>query len=52
LGRIGDDDALSALGIDSQKNLFFLMAQAHLLLPRIPEIQTQQMVDSLHALAS
>lgn len=52
LGRIGDDDALAALGIDSQEDLFLLMAQAHLPMPRIPETQTQQMVDRLHALAS
>lgn len=52
LGRIGDDETLSALGIDSQEDLFLLMAQAHLPMPRIPEAQTQQMVDSLHALAS
>ncbi|WP_415033034.1 hypothetical protein [Azonexus sp.] len=52
LGRIGDDEALSALGIDSQEDLFLLMAQAHLPMPRIPEAQTQQMVDSLHALTS
>lgn len=51
LGRMGDDDALAALGIDSQEDLFLLMAQAHLPMPRIPEVQTQQMVDSLHALA-
>lgn len=52
LGRIGDNEALSALGIDSQEDLFLLMAQAHLPMPRIPASQTQQMIDSLHALVS
>jgi len=52
LGRLGDAQALAALGIDSQEDLFLLMAQAHLPMPRIPDKQTQQMVDSLHALAS
>jgi hypothetical protein len=41
-----------ALGIDSQEDLFLLMAQAHLPMPRLPEADTQSMVDSLHALAS
>ncbi len=50
LGRVGDADALTALGIDSQEDLFLLMAQAHLPMPRIPERQTQQMVASLNAL--
>lgn len=52
LGRIGDAEALVALGIDSQEDLFLLMAQAHLPMPRIPDAQTQHMVHSLHALAS
>jgi hypothetical protein len=52
LGQINDDEALASLGIDSQEDLFLLMAQAHLPMPRIPEAQTQHMVDSLHALAT
>lgn len=50
LGRIGEAAALSALGIDSPEDLFLLMAQAHLPMPRLPEAETQRMVDSLHAL--
>jgi len=50
LGRLGDAQALVALGIDSQEDLFLLMAQAHLPMPRISDERTQQMVDSLHAL--
>ena len=52
LGRIDDGQALAALGIDSQEDLFLLMAQAHLPMPRLPETDTQNMLDSLHALAS
>lgn len=52
LGRIADHEALAALGIDSQEDLFLLMAQAHLPMPRLPEAVTQSMVDGMHALAS
>ena len=52
LGRMDDGQALAALGIDSQEDLFLLMAQAHLPMPRLPETDTQNMLDSLHALAS
>lgn len=52
LGRIDDRAALAALGIDTQEDLFLLMAQAHLPMPRLPEAVTQGMVDSLQALAS
>jgi hypothetical protein len=50
LGRIDDHGAMSALGIDSQEDLFLLMAQAHLPMPRLPDSTTQTMVDSLRAL--
>lgn len=50
LGRIGDAAAMTALGVDSQEDLFLLMAQAHLPMPRLPDVQTQQMVESLQAL--
>lgn len=52
LGRIDDHAALLALCIDSQEDLFLLMAQAHLPMPRLPDADTQNMVDSLHALVS
>ena len=52
LGRIDDSQSLAALGIDSQEDLFLLMAQAHLPMPRLAETDTQNMVDSLHILAS
>ena len=51
LGRCDDHAAMAALGIDSQEDLFLLMAQAHLPMPRLPESTTQGMVESLHALA-
>jgi hypothetical protein len=51
LGRLGDEQALAALGIESQEDLFLLMAQAHLPMPRISEVQTRAMVDSLNALS-
>jgi hypothetical protein len=51
LGRIDDHGALTALGIDSQEDLFLLMAQAHLPMPRLAQSTTQDIVNSLHALA-
>lgn len=52
LGRIDDRAAMGALGIDSQEDLFLLMAQAHLPMPHLPEAVTRDMVDSLNVLAS
>lgn len=51
LGRINDLSAMGALGIDSEEDLFLLMTQAHLPMPRLPQAQTQRMVDELNALA-
>ena len=51
LGRSGDRAAMAALGIDSQEDLFLLMAQAHLPMPRLAESTTQDMVANLLALA-
>jgi hypothetical protein len=50
LGRIDANLAMNALGIDSEEDLFLLMAQAHLPMPRLPEPQTRRMVDELNAL--
>lgn len=50
LGRLSDVQALAALGIDSDEDLFLLMAQAHLPMPRLPDTQTLRMVDSLRSL--
>jgi len=50
LGRIDDLAAMAALGIDSEEDLFLLMAQAHLPMPRLSDAATQRMVDALNAL--
>jgi len=50
LGRIDDNQAMNALGIDSDENLFLLMIQAHLPMPRLPDSNTGGMVDDLSAL--
>ncbi len=50
LGRSDDLATMAALGIDSDEDLFLLMAQAHLPMPRLPEASTQSMTDALHAL--
>jgi hypothetical protein len=50
LGRCDDHAAMAALGIDSQEDLFLLMARAHLPMPRLKKLATKKMVDSLHAL--
>jgi hypothetical protein len=52
LGRLADVEAMRALGIDSEEDLFLLMAQAHLPMPRLPEATTQDMVDQLKTLVS
>lgn len=52
LGRIDDRLAMKTLGIDSDEDLFLLMAQAHLPMPRLPESSTRRMVDDLNALRS
>ncbi len=51
LGRVGDQGAMDALGIDSQEDLFLLMAQARLPMPRLSDSATQDMVAELHALS-
>jgi len=50
LGRADGNDTLVALGLDSQEDLFLLMAQAHLPMPRLPQATTQAMVDRLNEL--
>lgn len=50
LGRSGALEAMRALGIDSHEDLFLLMAQARLPMPRLPDAQTEDMVQQLKAL--
>ena len=52
LGRLAGDEAMRTLGIDSEEDLFLLMAQAHLPMPRLPEADTRDMVDQLKSLAN
>ncbi|RKT45887.1 hypothetical protein [Thiocapsa rosea] len=51
LGRRDDRETMEALGIDSEEDLFLLMARAHLPTPRLSESVTRGMVDELNALA-
>lgn len=50
LGRINDLQAMNALGLTSEEDLFLLMARAHLPMPRLPDSFTETMVDDLEAL--
>jgi hypothetical protein len=50
LGRVDDATTLAALGIVSEEDLFLLMAQAHLPMPRLPNTTTRRMVAELDAL--
>jgi hypothetical protein len=52
LGRISGAEAVRALGIDGEEDLFLLMAQAHLPMPRLPEAVTRGMVDELNSLST
>lgn len=52
LGRLAGDAAMRALGIDSAEDLFLLMAQAHLPMPRLPDAMTQNMIDQLKSLSA
>lgn len=50
LGRMGASESMRALGIESEEDLFLLMAQARLPMPRLPDAQTDAMVEQLKAL--
>jgi len=50
LGRIDDNQAMLAVGIDSDEDLFLLMARAHLPMPRLPEAIVSGMIGDLNAL--
>ena len=52
LGRLDGRKVAAALGIESDEDLFLLMAQAHLPMPRLSESTTRGMIDSLHALST
>ena len=50
LGRIDDLAAMEMLGIDSEEDLFLLMVQAHLPMPRLSATVTDGMVAELDTL--
>lgn len=50
LGRIDDVAVMDKLGIEAVEDLFLLLAQAHLPMPRLPDALTQGMVEQLHQL--
>lgn len=50
LGRIDDLATMQALSIDSEEDLFLLMAKAHLPMPRLPTAKTEAMVRQLNDL--
>lgn len=52
LGKLDDFAAMQALAIDSEEDLFVLMAQAHLPMPRLAEAETAGMVKALRQLPS
>ncbi len=52
LGRIDDLAAMDVLGIASEEDLFLLMAQAHLPMPRLDPDITESMVAELHSLST
>lgn len=51
LGRIEEQSAINLLGILGQEDLFLLMAQSHLPMPRLPKKTIQKMVSSLHEIS-
>ncbi|HWS14427.1 MAG TPA: hypothetical protein VN279_16610 [Rhodocyclaceae bacterium] len=50
LGRLAADEAMGALGIDGEEDLFLLMARAHLPMPRLSQEATAEMIDQLKSL--
>jgi ribosome assembly protein YihI (activator of Der GTPase) len=51
LGRIEDLSAMESLGLDSEEDLFLLMAQARLPMPRLSDAVVEGMVDELNRLS-
>jgi hypothetical protein len=52
LGRINDVEVRQLLGIESDEDLFLLMTQAHLPMPRLSAATTKSMLESLEALST
>jgi hypothetical protein len=51
LARISALQAMEALGLQSEEDLFLLMARAHLPMPRLDANITRKMTDGMHSLA-
>ena len=47
LGKLDSGQVFERLGIDSDEDLFLLMAHARLPMPRLPEAETERMVEQL-----
>jgi len=52
LGRISDDQVMEQLQLQHEEDLFLLMAQAHLPMPRLADQATESMVQELEQLAA
>lgn len=50
LGQRDAQATMDKLGVDSFEDLFLLMAQAHLPMPRLADAATDAMVQALHTL--
>ena len=50
LGQSDAQGTMDKLGIDNFEDLFLLMAQAHLPMPRLADAATEEMVQALHSL--
>jgi len=50
LGRIDDLTTMESLGLEHEEDLFLMMAQAHLPMPKLSDSMTQGMVDELNSL--
>ena len=50
LGRSDSLTTMKHLGIDSEEDLFLLMTQAHLPMPRLPDSDTREMINQLNDL--
>lgn len=52
LGRLSDDQVMEQLQLEHEEDLFLLMAQAHLPMPRLTDQATEAMVMELEQLAA
>lgn len=51
LGRISDLEVMEQLNLEHEEDLFLLLSQAHLPMPRLPDQATEAMVSDLQQLA-